>query len=48
MDMRMKVNQLGANMWEQVIIVLTAFLDFMFSFKLIKTHNMVALLLGPW
>jgi len=48
MDMPVKVNQLGANMWEQVIIVLTTFLDFMFSSKLIKAHNMVALLLGPW
>ncbi len=45
--MHMKVNQLGANMQEQVIIVLTAFLDFMFSFKLTKAPDMITLLLSP-
>jgi hypothetical protein len=48
MDMHMKVNQLGANMQEQIIIVLTPFLDFMFSFKFTKAPNMITLLLSPW
>jgi hypothetical protein len=45
--MHMKVNQLGANMQEQIIIVLTPFLDFMFSFKFTKAPNMITLLLSP-
>jgi hypothetical protein len=45
--MCMKVNQLGANMRKKVIIVLMPFLDFMFSFKPTKAHDMVVLLLGP-
>ncbi len=45
--MCMLVKQLGANKQGQVIMVLRTFLDFMFSFKSIKTHNMVALILDP-
>jgi hypothetical protein len=47
MNMCMLVKQLGANKQGQVIMVLRTFLDFMFSFKSIKTHNMVALILDP-
>ncbi len=45
MDMCMKVKQLGANMWLQVAIVLKPFLDFMDSFKLFKTHDVLVLML---
>ncbi len=47
MDMCMKVKQLGANMRLQVAIVLRPFLDFMDSFKLFKTHNVLVLMLDP-
>jgi hypothetical protein len=42
--MCMKVKQFGANMCKQVVIVLRFFLD---CFKLLKTHNMVTLMLDP-
>jgi hypothetical protein len=48
MDMCMKVKQLGANMRLQVAIVLRPFLDFMDSFKLFKTHDMLVLILDPF
>jgi hypothetical protein len=43
MDMHIKVKKLGANMQEQVALVLRSFFDFMDCFKLSKVHNMVAL-----
>ncbi len=45
--MRTKVKKFGANMREQVALVLRPFLDFMDCFKLYKAHNMVALMLNP-
>ncbi len=45
MDMCIKVKKLGANMREQVALVLRPFLDFMDCFKHSKAHNMVALML---
>jgi hypothetical protein len=47
MDMRTKVKKLGANMQEQVALVLRPFLDFMDCFKFSKAHNMVGLMLDP-
>ncbi len=47
MDMHTKVKKLGANMREQIALVLRPFLDFMDCFKLFKAHNMVALMLDP-
>jgi hypothetical protein len=47
MDMHMKVKQLGANIQGQVITILKPFLNFMFSFKPIKAHNMVTFMLNP-
>jgi hypothetical protein len=47
MDMHTKVKKLGANMREQIALVLRPFLDFMDFFKLFKAHNMVALMLDP-
>lgn len=47
MDMHMKVKQLDANMQGQVITILKPFLNFMFSFKPTKAHNMVTLMLDP-
>jgi hypothetical protein len=47
LDMCMKVKQVGANMQGQVIIIQKPFLDFMFSFKPAKAHNMVNLMLDP-
>jgi hypothetical protein len=46
-DMHIKVKQLGANMRLQVAIVLRPFLNFMDSFKLFKSHNMLVLMLDP-
>jgi hypothetical protein len=46
MDMCIKVKKLGANMREQVALVLRPFLDFMDCFKLFKAHNMVVLYVG--
>jgi len=48
MDMCMKVKQLSANMWGQVVINMRPFLDFMDFFKPTKVHNMVAFMLDPW
>ncbi len=45
MDMCIKVKKLGANMWEQVALVVRPFLDFMDCFKHSKAHNMVAFML---
>ncbi len=47
MDMQTKVTKFGANMQEQVALVLRPFLDFMDYFKLFKAHNMVVLMLDP-
>jgi hypothetical protein len=47
MDMHIKVKKLGANMQEQVTLVLRPFLDFMDCFKIFKAHNMVVLMLDP-
>jgi len=46
-DMHIRVKQLGANMRLQVVIVLRPFFDFMDSFKLSTTHNMLAFMLDP-
>jgi hypothetical protein len=47
MDMHITVEKLGANMQEQVALVLRSFLNFMDYFKLSKAHNMVGLMLDP-
>jgi len=47
MDMHPKVKKLGANMREQVALVLRPFLDFMDCFKHSEAHNMVVLMLDP-
>lgn len=47
MDMHMKVEQFNINMQRQVTIVLSPFLDFMYSFNPTKAHNMVILMLDP-
>ncbi len=43
----MKMKQLVANMQGQVITILKPFLNFMFSFKPTKGHNMVTFMLNP-
>jgi hypothetical protein len=45
--MCIRVKQYGANMRLRVVIVLKPFLNFMDSFKLFKTHNMLALMIDP-
>jgi len=45
--MHIRVKQLGANMQLQVAIVLRPFFNFMDSFKLFKSHNMLVLMLDP-
>ncbi len=47
MDMHMKVEQFNINIQRQVTIVLSPFLDFMYSFNPTKAHNMVILMLDP-